>query len=583
MARLRFSHICLVCLLLLLWLRTSLLSAAPPSYYTLSDFQWYVRHADGSKQRTELLSQLSRQDIVVGIIWSDTAERNRKLQALHAFLQQPEAVLPAMRQVKAGPSGNHFATYVLTLAADRSLAGIAVLLNTMQSLQSLDFALPVFELSHGAATPFIEFTAVLAADAEAQTIESFLRRQPVTVLSKNGTVYTLRLRTRAITNILIVIRAFEEASPLVEDVRPIWLDPTVSQPVTPVPSGSQNVPLPAVVTSAPPPGIEAHVSLDTGWGLPLVNVRQAVTYRLLIERTAQFQVVPESIAPAALRRALVRSTALPAELFDITEAGKHTTSLADKRVQDIFEYTLRFSKPGTYHIPTLSITYTLPESRRNPRTLHSSPLHGYMLGVDAHLPGNTHALPGDILAPPPWLRRPWPWLRPLTLGLVVGGVLALGIGRWLAKPPRRHVRKEKRLSSQQLQRQYQSELQQLRDRMPAPTDSLALEERLWLRQCAALLRRLIGAWWCDDATLFEGGAGVSAAMITVHLELSPTAQERWLEPALQLLQELDAVAAARSHALTSGDYDQFCQAVEQTIQLLTTNEASHVLCASTRL
>jgi hypothetical protein len=61
----------------------------------------------------------------------------------------------------------------------------------------------------------------------------------------------------------------------------------------------------APVSDSPPLAITARTALDPGWQFPLVNVRQPVTYRLHIEHDAQILVVPESVTPEALRRALV--------------------------------------------------------------------------------------------------------------------------------------------------------------------------------------------------------------------------------------------------------------------------------------
>lgn len=334
------------------------------------------------------------------------------------------------------------------------------------------------------------------------------------------------------------------------------------------------MPTPSAQPSASPPSIEAHVTLDTGWAFPLVNVRDPVTYRLRIKRDAQVQILPESIASSALRRALARATALPAELFDIVDTEKHIDHLADARLQETVAYTLRFSKPGTYTIPTLPIAYHLPQPQGAPRRLQSLPQQGYLLTVKAHLAAGMHALPGNILEPPRWLWRSPSWLHPLAIGLLASGALALVVGLLFTIPRQRQVRKQKRLSPQQLHRKYQVELQQLRDHVPTPTDVFSLEERTWLRQCAALLRRLLGEWSYGDPMRFAGGAGVSAAMIKAHMQLPMTVQDVLLEPSLPLLQELDVITAATSYTLTSEDYKRFVETVEQTILRLTSRDAT---------
>jgi hypothetical protein len=572
-----FRHWISCVLLLGIWGGLSSSDAAP-TYYTLSDFQWYVRHADGSKRRTELLSQLSRRQIVVGILWSDTAERDRKLQDVRAFLQQPPAMLPALRTIKPGPSGSHFATYVITTAEDQSLAGVAVLLNTLQGLATFDYALPVLQRSRGPAAPFIEFRAVFLPNAEARAIASFLQRQPVTILSHSGPAYTLRIHTQAATNVLVVIRAFEEATRLVKEVQPIWLDVRASQPVdlaTPVPQ-----PQVTGKASPSPSAIEARVTLDTGWSFPLVEVREPVTYRLQIEHSPQVHILPESIAPTALRRALARGTALPSELFDITQASRHTEALPSARLRERVTYTIRVSKPGTYRIPALQIAYSVSSSRRKTQQLQSQPSQGYLLTVDAHLPAGITALPGDVLAPVHLLQRPWPWLQHLALGTLAGGMLAF-ITAFLLKTPRpRHPAKPKPLSPRQMRQQYQEALQRLHDQMPDTHGPLSPAARVWLRDCATLVRRLLGDWAAGEPTLFTGGAGVSTAMITAHLQETTPEHTTFLTPTLQLLQELDVLATIPDLTLAPEDYQRFSEAVQHTIISLTNHEASRVLRTS---
>ena len=194
----------------------------------------------------------------MGILWSNPTERTRKHQALQAFLKELPTTLSTIAHVTPGPSSDAYASYLLTLTESRSFAGMVTLLNTMQSLDTLDFALPVFTLSQGDATPFPIFDATFAADAKPWTIDRFLQRQPVQVLQKNGKTYTLQVPSRAKTptNILAVLRAFEEAPNLVAEVHPMWL--------TMVASDSPN----ASASTAPPPLIEARVSLATNWNLP---------------------------------------------------------------------------------------------------------------------------------------------------------------------------------------------------------------------------------------------------------------------------------------------------------------------------
>jgi hypothetical protein len=565
---------------LLLWLCASWSSAASPTSYTLSDFQWYVRHADGSKQRTELLSQLSRRQVLVGVLWSDASERGHKLRDVQAFLQQGSTPLPALRQVKAGPSGGHFATYVITTKDEQSLAGVAVLLNTLQNSDTFDYALPVLQLSRGPAAPFIEFTALFSSAIETQTITTFLQRQPVTVLSQNGTAYTLRLNRRVDTNILAVIRSFEEASRLVEEVQPIWLDASVSQPVAlsgPVPHAS-----PEATAPSPSPVIEARTTLDTGWDLPLVDIRQPVTYRLQIEHSPQTLILPESIDASALRRALARETTLPLELFDITEASKQTEPLSEARTRTRVDYLLRVSKPGTYRIPALQIAYSEQDSRRVVQQIQSSPQQGYLLTVDAHLPVDTRALPGDILVSPR-LRQPlWSWLRHLAFGMLAAGLLLLVLGLGFRTPRRRAV-KPKPLSRRQIRQHYQGVLQQLQERNPIPSEPLSSEARSWLRDCATLLRRLLGEWAVGEPTLFEGGAGASKSMITAYLGSDMWEQTEFLEPALQLLQELDLLATAPASLLSPDDVQRLTEALQQIVLLLTNQEASRVFRVSSGL
>lgn len=320
----------------------------------------------------------------------------------------------------------------------------------------------------------------------------------------------------------------------------------------------------------------ARVTLDTGWDFPLVNVREPVTYRLQIEYGSEVQVLPESIAPAALRRLLVRATALLPELFDIAEAGKKTEQLSGERTLATVDYTLRFSKPGVYHIPPLPVAYSFEKSQR---TLQSTPQQGHVLTVDAHLPAGAGALPGDILTPPRLLRHPWFWLRYVGLAMLAGSGVSLAAGLLLRVPRRPPTPRKKHLSPRQLRQKYQAELEPLRAHMPVTTGVPSPTERAWLHDCAALVRRLLGDWSSAEATRFAGGAGVSATMIVAHLQVSTPAQQALLEPSLQLLQALDGLAVAPAPMLTAEDYQQFSEAVGQTILRLTSHEASRVFRA----
>ena len=552
-------------LLLLFWFGTVSFVTAQPAYYTLNDFQWYTRYADGSKRRTELVSQLSRTRIAVGILGSSPTERTRKHQALQAFLHELPATLSTIANITPGPSSDAYASYLLTLTESRSFAGMVTLLNTMQSLDTLDFALPVFALSQGDAAPFPIFDAIFAANAKPWSIDRFLQRQPVKVLQKNGKTYTLQLHSKTPTNILAVLRAFEDAPNLVAEVQPIWLTMAASDTTT------------ASAATAPPPLIEARVSLATGWSLPLVNVREPITYRVEIEHDAKVKLLPDSIAPAALRRAVIRATNLPTELFDIVEAATTTATLANTRVRETRTYTLRLSKPGTYRLPTLHVSYIPPGTNPKPRTLTSTPERGHLLTVASHLPANLHTMPGDILAPPRVVRHLWAGTQSLVWGLLLSGGCALAAGLYFLKPRQRRERRRKPLSRRRLRRKYELALLHLRERIPEATGTLAHDERAWLRQCATLFRRILGEWSCGDATHFEGAAGLSAAMITEHLALAPHAQEQLLAPSLDHLQELDNIAVAPTYALTSSDYARWCIAFEHLILALTTNEGRRLV------
>jgi hypothetical protein len=339
--------------------------------------------------------------------------------------------------------------------------------------------------------------------------------------------------------------------------------------------------LPASDSTAVP--ITAHVFLDPGWQFPLVNVREPVTYRLHIERDAQVLVAPESVTPEALRRALVRATTLLPELFDIVDTTQRTEVLPNERVRDTTIFTLRFSKPGAYSIPALPITYSLEKSRRTTHTLQSSPVQGYMLTIDAHLPVGTGALPGDILLPVPLAPYAWSWLRYIAFGLLTGGMLTL-VGGLLVRMPRHgQAHRQQRLSGRQLRQKYQTELDHIRQQAPALAGPLSAEARAWLRHSAALVRCLLGEWAYGEPGRFAGGAGVSTATALTHLPLVTPGQEAPFHPALYLIEELDVLAAAPGAMLTVDDYQRFGDAIQHIILQLTSFEASRVLRLPPRL
>jgi hypothetical protein len=340
------------------------------------------------------------------------------------------------------------------------------------------------------------------------------------------------------------------------------------------------LPQPGLTTSSP---ITAHVSLDAGWQFPLVHVREPVTYRLHIERDAQVLVAPESVTLEALRRALVRATTLLPELFDIVETTQKTEALPNERVRDTMVFTLRFSKPGAYSIPALPITYSLEKSRRTTHTLQSTPAQGHVLTVDAHLPIGVGALPGDILLPTPLAQYAWSWLRYVAFGLLTGAILAL-VGSLLVRVPQhRQERRRQRLSGRQLRQKYQTELEHIRQQAPTLSGPLSGEARVWLRHSAALVRRLLGEWAYGEASLFAGGAGVSAATALTHLPLVTPGQEAPFHHALHVIEELDVLATAPTAVLTVDDYQRFGDAIQNIILQLTSFEASRVLRLPTRL
>jgi hypothetical protein len=333
----------------------------------------------------------------------------------------------------------------------------------------------------------------------------------------------------------------------------------------------------------PPPAIEARIVLDTGWQFPLISVREPVIYRLQIDHHPQVQLLPASFTPEALRRALVRSTSLPPELFQITEAAKHTEQLAGERLRETVDLTLRFSKPGIYSIPALSVSYSSEKSRQPPQTFQSLPPQGFVLTVDAHMPAGTGALPGNILTPPRLVQQPWSWLRYLAVGMLASGVLACAAGVFQRTPRSQRPPRRKLLSPRQLRTKYQAEWQHLRHRSPTTPGPLSANARTWFRDCAALVRHLLGDWSSGDPMSFAGGAGNSPAMITAYLQVTTPEQEAVLQPCLDLLHELDVLATAPAPILTADDYRHFSEAVEHTILQLTQHEAARVFRVSPRL
>jgi hypothetical protein len=335
------------------------------------------------------------------------------------------------------------------------------------------------------------------------------------------------------------------------------------------------------LTTASP--IMAHVSLDPGWQFPLVNVREPVTYRLHIERDAQALVAPESVTPEALRRAIVRATTLLPELFDITDTTQKTEALPNERRRDTIAFTLRFSKPGAYSIPALPITYSLEKSPRTTHTLHSTPVQGHVLTVDAHLPIGAGALPGDILLSTPLAQYTWSWLRYVAFGLLTGSLLALVSSLLVHVPQPRQAHRQQRLSGRQLRQKYQTELDHIRQQAPTLTGPLSAEARAWLRHSAALVRRLLGEWAYGEPELFAGGAGVSMATACTHLPLLTPGQEAPFHHALQFIEELDVLATAPTALLTVDDYHRFGDTIQNIILQLSNSEAPRVLRLPPRL
>ncbi len=119
--------------------------------------------------------------------------------------------------------------------------------------------------------------------------------------------------------------------------------------------------------------------------------------------------------------------------------------------------------------------------------------------------------------------------------------------------------------------------------MPTATAPRSDEARVWLRDCAAVLRRLLGERWCGDPTTFVGGAGVSAAMITAYLREIVPDEASFLERPLQLLQELDILATTPAPILLPDDYQRLSDMVQQIVLSLTDKGASRVLRTSNSL
>ncbi|MDH3600723.1 MAG: hypothetical protein OEU26_13910 [Candidatus Tectomicrobia bacterium] len=338
--------------------------------------------------------------------------------------------------------------------------------------------------------------------------------------------------------------------------------------------------------SANPIAIEAHVTLDTGWAFPLVNLREPVRYHLRIIRHADVMIRPESIAPAALQRALVRATALPAAVFDITAEQQQTTPLDEQRAQDMITYTLRISTPGRYRIPALNIAYVTSQAPSGQQLMQSQPQQGYWLTIPSYLPAESPSLPGDIIAPAIWQRRlqPWrmAWPQYVAYGLWAGGAGMLVAGLLWRKPRRRRTAGVVPLSASQLRHKYLAEFNYLQERTPATSGPLSSTERTWLRDCATLLRQLLGECSTGDATCFTGAAGVSAEMITAHLQMESADTEALLAEPLHLLDELSLTATAMAPALTADDYARMGDHLERMIRHLTDQEVSRVLRVSPR-
>ena len=337
--------------------------------------------------------------------------------------------------------------------------------------------------------------------------------------------------------------------------------------------GLQGVPAKTPDTAAKAP-LNAYIELDTDWLLPLAEMRQTVHYRLHIERDEDIKVQPISIAPEALRRALKRSLALPAVLFDVSETGRDSHPLPDHRHHDTVHYALKFSKPGHYHIPALKISYVASQS--TVQQFQSQPQQGFKLTIPTYLPPQGQPLPGNLLAPPFPPLRPWWWYTQLPLALFSCGILCLTMGLWCwhAKKPRLQLDTPLNLAA--LRQRYSAELQQLQHLAPVAPGPISDVERSWLRQAARLLRRLLGDWSCGDATALTGAAGISTAAILGHLPPLNDGEQQLLSAPLKCLDYLDLTANAPASIMSLEDYADILGTIEQTISRLTAPEATRV-------
>jgi hypothetical protein len=174
------------------------------------------------------------------------------------------------------------------------------------------------------------------------------------------------------------------------------------------------------------------------------------------------------------------------------------------------------------------------------------------------------------------------WPQYAAYGLWASGAGMLVAGLLLLKPQRRRTAVATPLSAPQLRRKYLAEFNYLQERTPATSGPLSSAERTWLRDCATLLRQLLGECSTGDATRFTGAAGASAEMITAHLQMESADTEALLTAPLHLLDDLALTATAMAPALTADDYARMCDHLEQTIRHLTDQEASRVLRLSPR-
>jgi hypothetical protein len=150
-------------------------------------------------------------------------------------------------------------------------------------------------------------------------------------------------------------------------------------------------------------------------------------------------------------------------------------------------------------------------------------------------------------------------------------------------PQRRQTRRRKRLSNRQLRQKYQTELHHIQQQAPTLAGPLTSEARTWLRDNAALIRRLLGEWATGDPLAFAGGVGVSATMLMAHLQPKNTEQETLLHTALQLIEDSAVLATAPNAALTLEDYQRFSDTTQHIIIQLTGSEVPRVLRLPTRL